>query len=257
MNRMRKGGWWIAVLLLSGAFLAGCQASPIFQDTVPDSSTSLNAEANEGCLGPISAESLSQDAYDALQYEWDAWNLMSHESKMLSSHLPGWCRYEFDDWAACEEFLGISIPNPLETCAWLEKATYVAMPVGFRDAPRVVAEWYGTAEGHVEWVRVQAGYRSGEIRVTIDAALYGDSADMKPSDSGWLVELDRQDYLADRGGSQLQIIAESTENYYSNVVYQADGNVLYRFKVIGEPTEQIEVENTLEQVVQAFSKETS
>lgn len=250
---MRKGVWWIAVLLLGGAFWFGCQTFLIPQDTVPDSPTNLHAEANEGCLEPISADSLSQNVYDALQCEWDEWNLMSRESKMFSSHLPGGCRYKFDDWAACEEFLGISIPNPLETCTWLEKATYMAMPIGFRDTPRVVADWSGTEEGHVEWISVRAGYRSGEISVILDAALYGDSADTKPSDRGCAVELERQYYLANRGDSQLLMSAESTEKYYSNVVYQACGNVLYRFHVMGKPTEQIEVENTVDQVIQAFS----
>lgn len=252
---MRNGRWWIAALLLSGAFLIGCQASQLPQNAVLSGSASLTAEANEGCLEPISADSLSQNVYDALQYEWDAWNLMSRESQMLSSHTPGYCRCDFDDWAACEEFLGRPIPNPLETCDWLEKATYVAMPLGFRDAPRVAATWYGTEDGPVEWVSVQSGYRNGHIRVTVDAALYGDSADAKPSDSGWSVELARQDYLANAGGSPLQVMSESTENYFSNTAYQACGNVLYCLHIVGEPNEQQEVERTLEQVVEAFSTE--
>lgn len=252
---MRKNRWKITALLLIGALLAGCQTSRTSRNAAADAWTGLNTEVNEGCLEPISADLLSQNIYDVLREEWDDWNTLSDESKLLSSHLPGYCRRGFDDWAECEAFLGLSIPNPLEECLWLEKATYVAMPIGFRGAPRVEVSWYGTEEGHVEWISVQAGYRSGQIRVILDAALYGDPADRKPSDRGWSVELERKDYLANMGDAQLQITAESTEDYFSNVAYQACGNVLYRFNIVGEPDEQAEVESTLEQAVGAFSEE--
>lgn len=69
---------------------------------------------------------------------------MRQEGNMLFCHIPGYCQRSFDDWAEYETFLGFSIPNPLEDCSWLEKATYVAMPIGFRDAPHVKVSWYGT-----------------------------------------------------------------------------------------------------------------
>lgn len=66
-----------------------------------------------------------------------SWNALSEEEKVISSHMPGWCKRGFEDWAACEDFLGFSVPNPLEDCDWLEKGTYAAMPLGFLDTPRV------------------------------------------------------------------------------------------------------------------------
>ena len=96
--------------------------------------------------------------------------------------------------AGCETFSGLFIPNPAEECTWLEQAAYVAMPIGFMDAPRIMASWYGTEDGHVEWISVQGGYRNGDIRVAIDAMLYGDPAGPKPPDSGWSTEIERQNY---------------------------------------------------------------
>lgn len=248
---------WILVLMLSIAFLTGCrtnQPSPI-SESPNEAANPVETEIPEesGCLGPISPDSLSQNVYDALQSEWDSWNSLASEEKMLSSHTPGYCLRSFDSWMECEEFLGLSIPNPLEDCSWLEKATYVAMPLGFQDAPRVRASWYGTEDGHVEWISVEAGYRNGEVRVMIAAALYGDPADAKPSDSGWSVELERLDYLANMDSTPLQITSDSTENYFSNVAYQADGNILYRFNIVGGPNEQMQVESTLEQVINSLN----
>ena len=95
---------------------------------------------------PISAEMLAQDVYDALQEEWDSYDSLSTEQKMLSSHLPGAFYEDFSDWATCEEFLGMSVPNPLEEAAWLDHGTYVGMPEGFHDAPNVRVSLCGTRE---------------------------------------------------------------------------------------------------------------
>lgn len=229
---------WMLLFASTTILLTGCQSNP-------------------NCLEPISSDSISQDVYHDLQHEWDSWNLLSQESKMLFSHSPGYCQRSFDNWAECETFLGFFIPNPAEECTWLEQATYVAMPVGFMDAPRIEASWYGTEDGHVEWISVQSGYRNGDIRVTIDAMLYGDPADTKPSDSGWSTEIERQNYLEDVDDAQLQISSETSNEYFSNTAYQAYGNILYRFQVIGNPDAQSQVENTLDQVIAAFSEEFS
>lgn len=247
---------WIMVLAFMGVLLWGCQAGPreASEQSPREENPAPMEAAEQNCLEPFFPEELSQDVYDALREEWDGWNALSQESRLLSSHSPGLCRRGFDDWTACEDFLGMSILNPLEDCAWLEKATYVAMPVGFREAPRIEASWYGTEDGHVEWVDVQAGYRKDQIRVMIAAALYGDSADTKPTDSGWSVELERQNYLADRDEASPLVTSEWTERYFANVVYQAYDNVLYRLNVVGGPEEQAQVEDVLKQVMDAFPK---
>ena len=262
MTRMKR----LKALVLTLAFilvLVGCARSPDVTTDIPEvkeiSYIQGQLEVENGCWEPIPPDSISQNVYNALQNEWDSWNLLSMESMMLSSHSPGYCLRSFDSWEECEEFLGFTIPNPLENCSWLEKATYVAMPLGFKDAPRVKASWYGTEDGHVEWIHVETGYRDGEVRVMIAASLYGDPADTKPSDIGWSIELERQNYLSgiDNASWQIdnaswQIISENTENYYSNMAYQANGNVLYRLNIVGEPDEQTQVESTLEHVISSL-----
>lgn len=233
---------WVTVLILIGLVLSGCQASP-----PPDA-----GEEEGACLERISPEDVSQEVYDALREEWDGWNRLSQESKMLSSRLPGHCWRYFDDWAECEEFLGLSISNPLETCSWLEQGTYAAMPLGFMDASRVQASWYGTEDGHVEWITAEAGYRDGPVRVMVRAALYGDAADTKPSDSGWSVELERQAYLEDADSAPLQITSRRTQNYFANEAWRAQGPVLYYFNIVGEPDMEAQVEETLDKVLEAF-----
>ena len=216
-----------------------------------------------GCLGqsrqaeelgpePISAEMLAQDIYDALQEEWDSYDSLSTEQKMLSSHLPGAFYEDFSDWATCEEFLGMSVPNPLEEAAWLDHGTYVGMPEGFHDAPNVRVSLCGTREGHVESLSIQSGYRDGEIRVTLDAMLYGDPAEGISTDSGWSVELERQSYIANVDDDPVLITEDSGEQYVSRTAYLAQGYVLYRVSVIGDPNLQDHVQETFENVLSEF-----
>lgn len=230
---MRKR--WVLAGLLCAALLAGCRA---------------DAGPEEGAVEPISQETLSQDLREALEEEWTSWNALSEEEQVISSHMPGWCQRGFEDWAACEDFLGFSVPNPLEDCDWLEKGTYVAMPLGFRDAPRVDFQWSGTEEGYVDWVSARAGYRSGPTRVMISALLYGDPGKAKHSDRDWTLDLGKQ--TAD---GVLHVISENTERYCSRTAYLVRGGVLYDVHIVGEPDGKTEVEETLERALEAFSED--
>lgn len=225
--------------LLCAALLCGCQGRP---------------EETAAVVGPISQESLSQDLREALEEEWTSWNALSEEEQAISSHTPGWCRRGFEDWADCEDFLGFSVPNPLEDCDWLEKGTYVAMPPGFMDAPRVDLQWNGTEEGYVDWVSAGAGYRSGVTRVMISALLYGDPAKVRHSDRDWTLDLGKQKAPAEGERGVLHVISENTMRYCSRTAYLIRGGVLYDVHIVGEPDGKTEVEETLERALDAFSE---
>ena len=203
---------------------------------------------------PISGHMLAQDVYDTLQEEWDAYDSLSAEQKLLSSSLPGACYEDFSDWAACEKFLGISLPNPLEEAAWLDRGTYVGMPEGFLDAPSVHASLYGTREGHVERICVQSGYRDGEIRVTLEAILYGAPTAGISTHSGGDVESEgRSCSVALGDGDDTALVTENSgEGSVSRTACLARDYVLYRICVIGAPDVQDDVQETLEEVLSEF-----
>ena len=223
------------------------------KDAQATASTSDQTESQN--LALIDPDMLSQNIYDALQYEWETWENLSSEQKMLSSHLPGHCRDDFSDWEDCEKFFSISILNPLEDSTWLEKGTYVGMPAGFRDAPPVEASWYGTQDGHVEWISVQSGYYDKEIRVILNAMMYGSPAEEKSKDSGWSVELERQFYLEYQTDGTTVITEDSGDRFISRTAYFVKENVLYRVSAIGEPNTQDEVHETLERALADFNKD--
>lgn len=243
---------WITAWIITAMILSGCQVArpPSGSETVPERSSAAEA----GRLEPLAADALSPEFRQALEDGWAAWNRLSREARMLSSRTPGYGQRNFDSWAEWEEFLGLTAPNPLEDAAWLEQGTYVGMPLGFRDAPRVSASWYGTEDGRVERVGASAGYRDGDVRVMLSAGLYGDPEDHPLSPVGEAFERERQAYLEETEDAPAEIVSRSSERYYSNETCLIRGSVLYRLNVVGEPGAQEQVEDTMSRVLDLFAE---
>lgn len=194
--------------------------------------TILLAILASGCATRIDTQpNVSQRMYEAVQEDWAAWNAMSKESQLLSSSKPGNCQQGFDDWHACEEFMELTVPNPLESCEWLEKGTYAAMPLGYADAPRVMLNWYGEEDGTIEKVRVTAGYRQDDIRVMLYTDIYGEATVV---------------------AAESDMNTSTTQNYFSVECNIVEDNILYRLSVIGEPDAQAQVEDIFTQVLKLF-----
>ena len=183
----------------------------------------------------ISSDELGSGVYNALEKEWDAWNAKSEEQKMLSSHMPGNCYKSFDTWAECEEFLGVSLFNPLEDCEWLEKGTYVGMPLGFAGASRFSISFYGTNEGKVQWIFADSGYRDGDIRIMVNMQIFPDTMQENAKET-----------------EDARITEDSGERYVASEAALARGPVTYNIRVIGEPGTQTQVKETLEKVLPYF-----
>lgn len=235
---MRNAVVWILRGLLFMFSLTGCSGQA-------DQSASSGPK-------PISDDMLGQDLHDALRHEWETFDSLSSEQKIHLGRLPGVCFQNFTDWAACEDFWGITIPNPLEEAPWLDKGTYVGMPEDFLDALHVQASWFGTREGHVEWLSIQSGYQDDGISVVLYAMLYGDSAEGKSADSGWSTELARQSYLANSDDSSVLLTEDSSEQYTARTAYLVQDYVLYRVRVVGETHQLAGIQEALADALAAF-----
>ena len=203
-------------------------------------SEKANAGVTNGTTEMISFDELGSGVYSALEKEWDAWNSKSEEQKLFSSHMPGNCYKSFDTWAECEEFLGFAIANPLEDCEWLEKGTYVGMPLGFADASRFNVSFYGTNESKVQWIFVDSGYRDGDIRITVNMQMFPDTVQENA-----------------KGTEDALITEDSGERYVASEASLARGPITYNIRVIGEPGTQTQVKETLEKVLPYFAGQTN
>lgn len=230
---MKKTVLFILIISLAGA---ACTAQP---EELPK----LMAEG-----------AFSEELYQALAADWAAYDALSREEQMFSSHLPGYCTREFDDWTAVEQFVGMEIRNPLEAADDLEKGTYLGMPLGYANASRFYVTWYGTQDGHVEWVLIDSGYRSGELRVCESAALYSDPSESKSFEKDWSVEHRRLAWLEARDGNEPVISEDSGEHYEARTATLARGAVLYSIRVIGELGTGELLRDTLAEIVPYFEE---
>ena len=207
-----------------------------------------------GCGGParmdktqipwtVPSELLGQPIQEALKADWDRWNSLGSQQTFSSRFgAANGSRY-FDSWADCEAFAGLTVPNPLETCDFLEKGTYVGMPIGFADASRMEVSWHGDEEGHFCMVTLAAGYYSGDVRLQFWAKVYGDPAE--EGKDRHIHDTMRSDYLENTGGAGTYIV-EDDQGCNGTL---AKGHVLYYVNAIG-PGDQTEVTRaTLDKVL--------
>lgn len=192
------------------------------------------AEPEEPGPKLVAEGGFSEELYRALEADWDAYKALSELDRMASSHLPGCCYREFSDWAEVEAFVGLELPNPLEELETLEKGNWAAAPLGYNGAERFYVSWYGTADGHVQWVQVDSGYRRGELRVGVYTTLYSDPAEGKSSEKGWSVEHERLSYLEAREAGESVITTDSGEEYEAIQGMLARGHALYTVRVMGK-----------------------
>lgn len=195
--------------------------------------------AGEDTAGPAPAlvpeGGFSPALYEALEAEWTSWNALSGEWQMLSSHTPGYCTREFDDWAELEAFVGLELSNPLEALETLEKGNWAAAPAGYNGAKRFYVTWYGTEDGHVQWLQIDSGYRREDQRICLSMTLYSDPVEEMTMDSGWSVEHQRLSYLQESPFGEPFVTVESGEEYDARTAVLARGQVLYTLRVIGAP----------------------
>ena len=179
-------------------------------------------------------DGFSQELHQATQEDWLSFQALSKEEQLASSKMPGSCSREFDDWAEVEKFVGISIPNPLEGLETLEKGCWAGTPVGYNGASRFYVTWYGTQDGHVQWLQIDSGYRRGDVRVCVNAALYSDPPGGSDLEAASSIGQRRLLYLSQCPNGETVITEDSGEEYEACTGTLARSSVLYSIRVIGQ-----------------------
>lgn len=160
-------------------------------------------------------DGFSAALHQAIRDSWTAYDSMPPMMQLASSTLPGSCIRDFDRWEDVEQFVGVTIPNPLEKLNHLEKGNWAAAPEGYNGGSRFHVTFQGTRDGQVQNLTVEAGYRIKDQRITMTAQLCGDPEIAAP---GWSV-----------------ISPDSGEGYEARTGMLTLGAVQYTVRVMGEP----------------------
>ncbi|WP_298035149.1 hypothetical protein [uncultured Dysosmobacter sp.] len=236
-------------LLLAGGALA---AEAIWGVQIGDLFTSQEESSYSvyGTVRTVPDGDFSQELHDHLRDNWAVWNAKSREQQMFSSTLPGSLYQSHETWAEGTEHLGVELVNPLEEADWLEQATYVGMPLDGelgrkKGIEHCTSYVYGNENAQVETAALTAGYRTGEIRLTLRAELRTEYAGETAADGSQEVETgalwteavnmySNSIAMPDGQDAALVVSQPRRENSYVSIAaYFIQDGLLYSLRVIG------------------------
>ena len=255
MKKMRKSAALLALTLL----LSGCGGAKQPSGAVTLAETKSDLEESYYTIAAELPLYTGEDAdpalWETLQENWRAWDDQDEMSRLLSSVLPGSCSRSFDTWEACEEYLGITLDNPLEA-DWT-KANESAIPL---DTPALngngrhaKVSFYGNRDGELESVTVRTGYLDGTVRLALTAYL---RCTEEPFTTRCLwaeqVRFETENVTLSDATQVLLISPEDSGNYCSTDAYFIREGGLYTLHAIGEKGEEASIRQTLDRALEAF-----
>lgn len=206
--------------------------------------------------------SVSQMLRQRITREWNTYDGMTREQQMLSSHLWGLITIDADSWDECEEKLGFSVNNPLESLSWLDQTGYIGMESAVPDLPcahiQANARALQETERRLSQIDITAGYHYGKIRITLTATLSAGTESFSKSDGyNGFATYEEKTTVTGSGLPLLVVTANETNNtgyyladYHSSTAYWVNGNVFYTLRLIGEESEKAEIQTVLDRIVQ-------
>lgn len=263
----------VAVFVLS---LAGCTTAPSPGST--GKSRPVTNAADVQIIGMISGEkessyqveallpttnlsSVGQSLADKLSQEWDEFDSMTKEQQRTSSKLWGVVDIQTDTWDDCEEAIGFTLYNPLETLDWLNKTGYFGMEHVDSQTPtahvQATANASQTADRKLGEVSVIAGYKNGDVRITLTETVSSSTESFTIGSVYTGYATYEQDTVTTGSGIVVLIMTVNGTNnigyydgdYFDSTAYWVKDNVFYALRVFGNETDKTEIQATLDKIL--------
>lgn len=263
----------VAVFVLS---LAGCNTAPSPGST--GKSRPVTNAADVQIIGMISGEkessyqveallpttdlsSVGQPIAEKLSQEWDEFDSMTKEQQCTSSKLWGVVDIQTDTWDDCEEAIGFTLYNPLETLDWLNKTGYFGMEHVDSQTPiahvQVTANASQTADRKLGEVSVIAGYKDGDVRITLTETVSSSTESFTIGSVYTGYATYEQDTVTTGSGIVVLIMTVNGTNnigyydgdYFDSTAYWVKDNVFYALRVFGNETDKAEIQATLDKIL--------
>lgn len=263
----------VAVFVLS---LAGCTTAPSPGST--GKSRPVTNAADVQIIGMISGEkessyqveallpatdlsSVGQLIAEKLSQEWDEFDSMTKEQQCTSSKLWGVVDIQTDTWDDCEEAIGFTLYNPLETLDWLNKTGYFGMEHVDSQTPtahvQATANASQTADRKLGEVSVIAGYKDGDVRITLTETVSSSTESFTIGSVYTGYATYEQDTVTTGSGIVVLIMAVNGTNnigyyngdYFDSTAYWVKDNVFYALRVFGNETDKAEIQATLDKLL--------
>ncbi len=206
--------------------------------------------------------SIGQILADKITQEWNTYDSMTREQQLASSKLWGVVGIQTDTWNECEEAIGFTVYNPLESLNWLNKTGYFGMESTDPGMPakhvQATANAAQTTDRKLCEINVTAGYNNGSVRVTLAATL---SANTETFTTGSVCNgyatYEQNTVTTESGIPALIVTTNETNNtgyykvdYFDPTAYWVKDNVFYTLRVFGDETDKAEIQATLDRILE-------
>ncbi len=263
----------VAVFVLS---LAGCTTAPSPGSTGKSRPVTNAADVQiiemisgekessyqvEALLPTTDLSSVGQLLADKLSQEWDEFDSMTKEQQRTSSKLWGVVDIQTDTWDDCEEAIGFTLYNPLETLDWLNKTGYFGMEHVDSQTPtahvQATANTSQTADRKLGEVSVIAGYKNGDVRITLTETVSSSTESFTIGSVYTGYATYEQDTVTTGSGIVVLIMTVNGTNnigyyngdYFDSTAYWVKDNVFYALRVFGNETDKAEIQATLDKLL--------
>ncbi len=199
---------------------------------------------------------------ESITKEWETYDNMSVEQRMISSKLWGVVGVQTDTWSECEETIGFAIYNPLESLDWLSKTGYFGMESMDPDLQvKHVQAIVNTAKSNdkkINEINITAGYNSDSIRITLAATLSANSGTYVTGSACNGYATYEQNTVTTKSGIPVLIVTTNETNnngyyhgdYFDPTAYWVKDNVFYTLRVFGDEIDKTDILEILERILE-------
>lgn len=192
---------------------------------------------------------IGQVLKDKIENEWDTYSGLTEIQRLASSKSWGLVGVRCDDWAECENAIGFSLYNPLESVSALDKVDDL---ITDGSHIRVMAD--SVSDRTLKSITVNAEYRYRRSQVTLTATVRSDGGEY--STGGAFVGIAEFEQRVSSTGSGIPVLIVTpivennlgyfSEDYYAPIAYWVRNGVFYSLRVHGLEENSGEIREALD-----------
>lgn len=160
----------------------------------------------------------SQSIYEMIANDWEKYNSMDNVQRMLSSHMPGICSKQFENWSEAIEFVGVEPWNPFENEEWLSGTNEYRIANRKKNSMLLDynTEFYGDADGKLNSISLSSNYplASGFVNLVINLGSETTFSAWPDNEKGGKTRFYKDVFYEDRTRTiTIDVLVVHTDNY--------------------------------------------
>lgn len=211
--------------------------------------------------------SIGQILSDKIEQEWKTYDGMTQEQRLTSSKLWGLVGIQVDSWDECEETIGFSVFNPLESIGWLNTTGYFGMESADPNTEvkhilinANTMQSVTNLDRELSEITISSGYNSGKVKITLSATLCATPGSHTTGSVTNGYATYEQKTVSSSSGIPVLIVTTNESNntgyyngdYYDPTAYWVKDGVFYTLRAFGDEADKDEISGVLEHILQVI-----